>query len=215
LHHRGANKRYKDNQVLLQEQITYLRQLKEELEKEEDAFFTMFGIRGENKKESFEKLKNKIEKWNDTNAINLINDSSKGNMFWKGLSAVQRAAIFSEMPEEDWDDILDASLNTEEVRSLLDSNSELNIAEILNTILEKEEKNKYATAGSSSLLANLIVTLDKEDGTIQIRSVRGKISTQMQQKLIKDLTKYLEKQGKTFKRKRNYDFEKIFDDLFT
>lgn len=215
LHHRGANKRYKDNQVLLQEQITYLRQLKEKLEIEEDAFFAMFGIKGKNKKESFEKLKKKIDNWNDTNAINLINDSSKGNMFWKGLSAVQRAAIFSEMPEEDWDDILDASLNTEEVRSLLDGNSELNIAEILNTILEKEEKNKYATAGSSSLLANLIVTLDKEDGTIHIRSVRGKISTQMQQKLIKDLTKYLEKQGKTFKRKRNYDFEKIFDDLFT
>jgi hypothetical protein len=59
LHHRTSKIRY-DSYEMLQEQIIYLRNLKAELEKEEDLFFDMFNIKGQNKKENFKILKEKI-----------------------------------------------------------------------------------------------------------------------------------------------------------
>jgi hypothetical protein len=49
------------------------------LEEQEDKFFELFNIKGKNRKESFQKLKDKIEAWNKTGAKALINDSSKNN----------------------------------------------------------------------------------------------------------------------------------------
>jgi hypothetical protein len=70
--------------------LVHLYTLKKELEDDEDAFFEMFGInsRGANRRESFQKLQDKIDEWNDTNAVLLINDAAIGNKFYEGLAAI-------------------------------------------------------------------------------------------------------------------------------
>jgi hypothetical protein len=70
--------------------LIHLYTLKKELEDDEDAFFEMFGInsRGVDRRESFQKLQDKIDEWNDTNAVLLINDATIGNKFYEGLAAI-------------------------------------------------------------------------------------------------------------------------------
>lgn len=211
LNHRKSNVRYADNQPLLQEQIKDLYKLKANLENEENEFFKLFGFVNQDRKTCFRLLREKIRDWNATKAVNLLNNATNKE-FWDILTNIEREALFMEMNDEDWEEVLNASFDTQDVRQLLESHPDLNIAEILNTILEKHGKGKYATGGSSTLLDNLIVTL--KNGEIEIKSDRNNISLAMQQKIIRDLKKYLEKQGKGRQYKANYDFQKLFDILF-
>lgn len=211
LNHRKSDVRYADNQPLLKDQIKDLYRLKTDLESEENKFFELFGFRNLDRKTCFRLLRDKIKQWNATKAENLLNNATNKE-FWDILANMEKEAIFMEMNDNDWDDILNASFDTQDVRQLLENNPNLNIAEILNVILEKDKRGKYATGGSSTLLANLTVTL--ENGKIKIESDRDNISLAMQQKIIRDLKKYLEKHGKGRQYKANYDFQKLFNVLF-
>lgn len=210
--HRGANVRYANSQILLQEQLQDLYRLKEALEKEEDAFFRLFGIDKVNKVESFLVLKEKIEAWNETGAWKLINDSSINNEFYRGLEVLRREAVFAEITPEDWDNILTESLDTEEVRILLQENPNFNIAEVLNQILNKKGKGRFSEGKNSTLLANFTIELD-DKGAIKINSNKEKISPSLQLKVMKELKQYLQIQ----RDKKNivpYKFEKMLNDLF-
>ena len=61
LNHRGADKRYHDNQALFDNQLSHLEELKGFLEQDEDNFFKMFGIYHKDKRECFQKLKTKVD----------------------------------------------------------------------------------------------------------------------------------------------------------
>ena len=211
LNHRKSDVRYADNQPLLKEQIKDLYQLKKDLEREEREFFELFGYVNQDRKTCFRLLRDKVKQWNATKAENLLNNATNKE-FWDILVNIEKQAFFMEMNNDDWQDILNTSFNTQEVKQLLESNPNLNVAEILNTILEKNGKGKYAIGGSSTLLANLTVTL--KNGEIEIKSDRNNISLAMQQKITRDLKKYLEKQNRGQQYKVNYDFQKLFDTLF-
>lgn len=207
LHHRTSKIRY-DSFDLLEEQITYLHQLKTALETEEDHFFEMFNIEGKNKKENFTILKNKIEQWNDTRADCLLNDAYAGD-FYIGLQALKRYAVAAEITPEIWNDLLNKtfeSADSETIRNMI--NDGVNIATILNTIIDKKT---FSTNEKSSLVENLKVTIDSK-GKIQVKSEQGNISPNMQLKVVKLLKEYLEDKSKNSK--PHYDFKKAFDDLF-
>lgn len=208
LHHRTSKIRY-DSYELLQEQITYLRSLKEELEKEEDLFFDMFNIRGKDKKENFRLLKEKIRQWNETGAKCLINDNSVGNEFYIGLQELKQYAVAAEITEQDWDSILNQTFevaNNEDIRRMIQDGA--NIANILNVILNKAT---FSTSAKSSLIENLTVSID-ENGKIVVKSKKGNISPSMQLKIVKLLKEYLDDKSK--KTKPNYDFKNAFKDFF-
>ena len=208
LNHRGANVRYHDNQQLLQDQITHLTNLKKELEEDEDEFFSMFGIRGNNKKESFTKLQNKLEEWDATRAVGFINDSSVGNEFYKALQIAKKWAVFSEIPQQDWDMMLTETFDNEQTKELLRNNKELDIAGLLNQLLGSKQ---FSSGKGSTLIANLSVSLDDNDN-IKITSKKGKITPQMQLKLVSLLEEYLDKKIK--KTSPAYNFKRIFNDIF-
>lgn len=211
LNHRGANVRYKDNQALLEEQINHLIELKKRLEEDEGKFFQMFGIQEKNKKECFRALQRKLSEWDATGAGQLINDASIGNTFYIGLEAIKREAVHAEITQEVWDDILYSTFQQEspdKIKELLDKG--LNIGGILNDILNKPEA--FSASARSTLVQNLTVKVD-EKGDIKIVSDKDKISPSMQKKLIKLLKEHLKDKGE--KVKPNYNFVKMFDDLFS
>ena len=214
LSHRGANKRYGDSQEMLAAQLTHLYTLKQELENDEDEFFGMFGInsRGTPRKESFQKLQDKVDEWDQTNAGLLINDAAIGNKFYEGLAVIQNLAIAAEITEDDWNSILNEAFvekGGDAIRELLESNPNINIVEILNTIIEhKGNKGRFSTR--SSLVDNLSVTID-EKGKIKITSTQGNISPTLQKKIITKLSEHF---GIERKKKANYDFKKMFLELF-
>ena len=210
LNHRGANKRYKDNQDLLQAQIDHLTALKEQLEREEDRFFDIFGIRCDDKKESFAQLKNKIKQWNSTGADKLINDARVGNDFYRILQVFRQQASFAEITDEEWNSLLTEALSedTTLIDRLTTDDDVINVPEILNKILKGK---KFATKGKSSLIDNIIITLD-EQGKITVKSERGKISASMQLKLVKELREHLKKEKANVK--AAYDTKKMFNDAF-
>lgn len=209
LHHRTSQIRYNSFE-LLEEQVVYLQQLKIELERQEDEFFSMFNIQGQNKKESFKLLNNKIQNWNSTGAWCLINDASVGNQFYIGLQELKRYAIAAEITQNDWDTILNATFDTvndeESIRKLIENGA--NIAVILNEILGKKT---FSTGGRSSLIDNLQVTIGT-DGKIEVRSNKNNITPSMQLKITNLLKKHLEDKAK--KSKPNYNFKQAFEDLF-
>jgi uncharacterized protein YecE (DUF72 family) len=106
LSHRGADKRYHDNQGLLDSQIYRLEELKGLLEADEDKFFKLFNIYSKDKKECFRALKEKIAEWDKTGAWVLINNAEKQNKFYEALKIFEKHAIFAEITEEVWNDIL-------------------------------------------------------------------------------------------------------------
>lgn len=208
LHHRTSKIRY-DSYEMLKEQITYLYSLKAELEKEEDLFFDMFNIRGKDKKENFRLLKEKIKQWNKTGAKCLINDNSVGNKFYTGLQELKRYAVAAEITPQTWNDILNKTFevaDNNDIRKMIENGT--NVAEILNTIVNKAT---FSTSKKSSLIENLIVTIDS-DGKIKVDSKQGNISPNMQLKVIKLLREYLDEKAK--KTKPNYDFKKAFESFF-
>lgn len=213
LNHRGANKRYKDNQELFKQQIEHLRELKQVLEEDEDEFFELFGINEKNKRNSFIKLKEKINTWYSYNTDRLITDANKNNEFYKGLRAIQNLAIAAEITEEEWESTLTQAFNTEEgkknISALLDENRNINIAKILNTLIGK---NTFSANKNSTLLDNLSIIFT-ESGDIKIVSQQQNISPALQKKIIKALKEYLQDKSKE-KKKANYDFKKMFTALF-
>ena len=210
LHHRKAEVRY-NNQVLMQQQIAYLQELKAVLETQENEFFDMFGLQGKNKKEKFLALKERIRAWDATGAGALITDSSVGNQFWTGLSILRKEAVRAEISQEDWENMLHSvliSTNGDEIKQMLSASPDLNIAQILNSILDKKA---FSSNAKSSLVGNLTVTLDV-DNNIKIQCNRGNITPNMQLKLKKELENYFKKQGQ--KRKPDYNFKAAFEELF-
>lgn len=209
LHHRTSKIRYNSFE-LLEAQIVYLQQLKLELEKQEDEFFSMFDLQGKDKKESFKRLQNKIQQWNDTGAGYLINDASVGNQFYIGLQELKKYAVAAEITAETWEGILNATFETVEGNQAIEQmiKEGTNIATILNTIMDK---NSFSTGAKSSLVENLKVTIG-QNGKIEIKSDKNKITPSMQLKIIKLLKEYLEEKSKTSK--PNYDFKKAFEDFF-
>lgn len=208
LHHRTSKIRY-DSYEMLQEQIIYLRNLKAELEKEEDLFFDMFNIKGQNKKENFKILKDKIQQWNNTGAKYLINDNSVGNKFYTGLQELKRYAVAAEITPTDWDDILNQTFEVADdnnIRKMITEGA--NIANILNVILNKAT---FSTNAKSSLIENLTVTIN-QNGKITVKSKKDNISPSMQLKIVKLLKEYLDDKSK--RTKSNYDFNKVFMDFF-
>lgn len=210
LHHRTSKIRY-DSFELLEAQVIYLQQLKEELERQEDEFFSMFGIQGKNKKENFRLLQNKIQEWNSTRADCLINDASVGNQFYIGLQELKRYAVAAEITPNTWDEILNATFETVEgdemIRKLIEDDA--NIATILNSITNTKA---FSTSKGSSLVDNLKVTINSV-GKIEVKSDKNKITPSMQLKIIKLLKEYLNDKSK--KTKPNYDFQKAFKDFFS
>ena len=210
LHHRTSQVRY-DTFDLLEQQIVYLQQLKATLELQEDEFFDMFNIQGQNKKENFKILNNKIQDWNSTGAQCLINDASVGNQFYIGLQELKRYAVAAEITQNDWEAILNTTFETvndnESVRKLIEDGA--NIGAILNDIVGKKT---FATGGRSSLIDNLTVTIGV-DGKIEVKSNKGNITPSMQLKIVKLLKDYLK--TKAEKTKPNYDFKQAFNDFFS
>lgn len=211
LNHRGANIRYAKSQPLLQEQLDNLYKLKQTLIKQEEKFFDLFGIKDEkDRKNSFIKLKDKIKEWNDTGAANLINDASKNNIFYKGLGAIKQLAIEAELEEEDWNGLIESTLQSigeKELVTILDETD--NLAKILNTIIDT--KQKFGT-GKNSSLANIRVYL--QDDKIIIEGDKDKVSPTLQDKVVKKIKKHLGLDNKPRKVQPKYDFEKMFEDLF-
>lgn len=211
LNHRGANIRYAAEQPLLQQQLDYLYKLKQILIEQEEEFFELFGIKGEkNRKESFQKLKDKIKAWNGTGAENLINDASKNNIFYKGLGAIKQLAIEAELNEENLDDLLEQTLysvDKEKLKAILQETD--NLAKIMNAILDTKEK--FST-NKNSPLANVRIYL-KED-KIVIDGDKDKISLTLQDKLVRNIKKHLKLDDKPRQVTPKYNFEKMFDDLF-
>lgn len=214
LSHRGADKRYHDNQALLDNQIYRLEELKGLLEQDEDKFFKLFDIYHPDKKECFRMLKQKINEWDQTGAWVLINDASMGNKFYEALKIFEKHAIFAEITEELWDEMLTYAFieeGGETVKELLQSNQNLNIAQILNYLVAKDKSRKpFSTSSKSSLIDNLRVTLD-EKGETQIVSEQGKISPALQRKVISQLEKHFKIEKP---RGRNYNFKQMFSELF-
>ena len=220
LHHRGAKKRWKDNQNLFKEQIEHLTNLKQILEDQEDAFFDLFGIRAEGmtRRDCFKELYGRINEWNDTYASRLLNDASVKE-FYEGLGYIERLAIAAEITEENWNYILNASFDTPEGREVIrnfiynkeENNKDFNIADILNTILAKEKNSRpiFARSGKSSLIDNL--TVEIQDDKIKITSDQKKISPAMQRKIITKLEDHFKL---TRPEKPNYDFITMFNGLF-
>lgn len=211
LNHRGANVRYHDNQALLEEQIQHLESLKKQLEKDEEDFFRMFGIYHKDKKISFQLLKNKIDTWNATGAGQLINDAAVGNTFYVGLEAIRKEAVRAEISPDDWEALLSGLFSTAnaDVIDLIRNNA--HIAKIINAALEKDKGKGGFVASSRSTLAAIKVKLDEKDNII-IEADQGSVSPSLQLKLKKEIEKYLEKSKQ--KIKPNYDFQKMFTDLF-
>ena len=206
LQHRTSETRYKTHD-LLKEQITYLKELKAELERQEDEFFELFGIKGKDKKESFKKLKDKIDAWNNTGAKALINDSAKDNEFYLVFQEMQRFAVMAEFPTDTWDNILNSVFRTVEGEEWIEDMiaNDANIATLLNAIVEKKV---FATGGRSSLIDNIKVSMDSK-GKITVTSEREKITPSMQMKIKKALDDYIEKNESKFK--PNYDFRAMFE----
>ena len=216
LNHRGADKRYHDNQLLLENQIYHLEELKGLLETDEDNFFKMFGIYHQDKKECFRKLKEKIEEWDKTGAGNLINDASVGNKFYEGLRALQEEAIFAEITPDYWDLLLSEAFSedNETVQKYLEDG--LDIIDLLNTIAQevdgkKSNKPAFSRSSKSSLIGNLSVSL--VDGKIQITSNQGHISKNLQKKIVTKLEKFLDKKDSN-KPIPVYNFKRMINDLF-
>ena len=211
LNHRGANIRYSAEQNLLQQQLEHLYELKQILIQQEDDFFELFGIRDEkSRKNSFKLLKDKIERWNATGAVNLINDASKNNIFYKGLGAIKQLAIEAELNEEDWDGLIEQTLqsvNEQELRSILEETN--NLAKIMNAIIDT--KQKFAT-GKNSSLAKIRVYL--EDDKIIIDGDKDNVSLTLQDKLVEKMKKHLGLDKKPRQVKPKYNFEQMFEDLF-
>ena len=171
----------------------------------------MFGLQGKNKKEKFLALKERIRAWDATGAGALITDSSVGNQFWTGLSILRKEAVRAEISQEDWENMLHSvliSTNGDEIKQMLSASPDLNIAQILNSILDKKA---FSPNAKSSLVGNLTVTLDA-DNNIKIQCNRGNITPNMQLKLKKELENYFKKQGQ--KRKPDYNFKAAFEELF-
>ena len=212
LHHRGANNRYAEVQSLMEEQIQYLLDLKHTLQQQEEEFFTIFGLNGDKKSDSFKILKGKIEEWNATGAEALINDASRGNKFYSGLAIAKKFAVFAEIPEEKWDALIDTTFAEEkvqeEIKETLKTKPETNIAEILNRILDKKT---FSTNAKSTLLISSKIYLDS-NGNVQVSIDKGKITPSLQLKLTKELEEYLN--AKEIKVKPNYDFTSMFMEIF-
>lgn len=205
LQHRTSEKRYKTH-ALLKEQIDYLKALKTELERQEDEFFRLFNINGKNKKESFQKLKDKIEAWNKTGAKALINDSSKNNQFYLVFEEMRRFAVMAEFPTDTWDNLLNSVFRSVEgnewIKDMIANDA--NIAALLNAIIGERT---FSTGGHSSLIDNIKVSMDSK-GKITVVSEQGKISPSLQLKIKKVLEKYIEKNEDKFK--PNYNFHEMF-----
>ena len=139
----------------------------------------MFDIYSKDKRESFRLLQNKIDEWDGTGAKILINNAEIGNQFYDALKIFEKHAIFAELTEEVWHDVLTTALvdrGGDTVRALLEDNKDLNIAEILNYLVAQDKKRKpFSTNSKSSLIDNLRITLD-ENGEIKIVSEQGKIT---------------------------------------
>ena len=181
--------------------------MKAELERQEDEFFELFGIKGKDKKESFKKLKDKIDAWNNTGAKALINDSAKDNEFYLVFQEMQRFAVMAEFPTDTWDNILNSVFRTVEGEEWIEDMiaNDANIATLLNAIVEKKV---FATGGRSSLIDNIKVSMDSK-GKITVTSEREKITPSMQMKIKKALDDYIEKNESKFK--PNYDFRAMFE----
>ena len=211
LNHRGASIRYSVEQNLLQQQLEHLYELKRILIQQEDDFFELFGIRDEkSRKNSFKILKDKIESWNATGAVNLINDASKNNIFYKGLGAIKQLAIEAELNEEDWDGLIEQTLQSvdaQELRLILEETD--NLAKVMNAIIDS--KQKFAT-GKNSPLARIRVYLD--DDKIIIDGDKDNVSLTLQNKLVGKMKKHLGLDKKPQQVKPKYNFEQMFEDLF-
>lgn len=212
LNHRGANVRYASSQPLLQEQMTHLYQLKEALEKEEDEFFRIFGIFGKDKKECFRILKEKVKTWDATGAGIMVNDRFCG-AFYAGINEIQREAVAAEISMDEWDNILTEAFEAVDRNSLQKMiEDKMNIAQILNEILaEEKKKGKFSSSSKSTLVQNLQIIID-EKGEIKVVSNKDKISPQLQLKIINKLKKFLSKKTK---RQPKYNFQAMFDTLFS
>ena len=214
LSHRGADKRYHDNQGLLDSQIYRLEELKGFLEQDEDKFFELFSIYNKDKKECFKALKAKVAEWDRTGAWVLINSAEEQNKFYEALKIFEKHAIFAEITDDVWNDTLNQALvkqGGDTVKDLLESNDDINIAEILNYLVAKDKKRKPFSTSKSSLLDNLVVTLDG-NGEIKIVSQQGNISPTLQRKVVVQLEKYLGINKPN--RGHNYDFKQMFKELF-
>ena len=214
LNHRGADKRYHDNQGLLDSQIYRLEELKGLLEKDEDDFFKLFDIYNKDKKECFRALKDKINEWDDTGAWVLINNAEVENKFYEALKIFEKYAIFAEITEDIWNDMLNYAFIEEggdTIKELLERDANLNIANILNELVAKDKKRKpFSTSSKSSLIDNLKIVLD-ENREIKIISEQGKISPSLQRKVIYQLEKHFKIEKPKGK---NYDFKQMFKELF-
>lgn len=209
LQHRTSEKRYKTHD-LLKEQIDYLKALKAELEEQEDEFFELFNIKGKNRKESFQKLKDKIEAWDNTGAKALINDSSKNNQFYLVFEEMRRFAVMAEFPTSSWDDLLNSVFRTVEgeewIKDMIANDA--NIAALLNSIIGERV---FSTGGRSSLIDNVKISMDSK-GKIIIASEQGKISPSLQLKIKKVLENYIKKNEDKFK--PNYNFRAMFESAY-
>lgn len=159
-------------------------------------------------------LQNKINEWDNTGASILINNAAVGNQFYEALKIFEKHAIFAELTEEVWNDMITTALierGGDTVRALLEDNENLNIAEILNYLVAQDKKRKpFSTNSKSSLIDNLKITLD-ENGELKIISEQGKITPTLQKKVVTQL----EKRFKINKPKgKNYDFKQMFEELF-
>lgn len=214
LTHRTAKKRYGTHQPLFEEQIEHLKTLKEELEVDEENFFKMFGIYNKDKSICFKQLQDKIDKWNATGAWKLITDASVGNEFYIGLDLIKRQAVFAEISDEEWETLLIEGLELDEtgkVKEMLASNPDTNVAELLNVVLSDNGLQTLRTKGNSTLLVSVVVGLN-EEGEIQVKTDRNKLTPNMQLKLKERLEKLMARKKK--KVKPNYDFKQMFKDLF-
>lgn len=214
LSHRGADVRYANNQSLLNEQIVYLEQLRDQLRKDEDDFFSLFGISGNNYKERFVLLKNKIKAWDATGADCLVNESGLGNRFYKALEIFRKQAVFDEIPPDEWEYILDEAFKTDAgqtAKKWLEEGREFSIADLLNEMVGTEKKKRpFSSSIKSSLIGNLVVSL--EDGELKVTSNSDNISPSLKLKVVSLLKKRL---GIKLPTKINYNFRKMFDELFS
>lgn len=214
LNHRGADVRYANNQSLLNEQIIYLEQLRDQLRKDEDDFFSLFGINGNNYKERFTLLKNKIEAWDATGADCLVNESGPGNKFYKALEIFRKQAVFDEIPPDEWEYVLDEAFKADAgqtAKKWLEEGREFNIADLLNEMVGTEKKrHPFSSSAKSSLVGNLVVSL--EDGELKITSNSDNISPSLKLKVVSLLKKRF---GIKLPTKTNYNFKKMFNELFS
>ena len=142
----------------------------------------------------------------------LINNAEKQNKFYEALTIFERHAIATEITEESWNEMLTLAFQEEggeTVSGWLEDG--LNIAQMLNQMLQSENKSKpFATGPNSSLIDNIQVIVD-ENGEIIVTSDKSKISPTLCKKIITRLEKHL---GTKKPKGNNYDFKLMFEELF-